>query len=167
MTGKWLEIRLDRWIRFTVHKALGFPSSAVVKNLHANARDTRDMGLITGSQGSPGVGNGNLSQYSWLENSVDREAWQATVHGPEKSWTRMSTHTTLETGNKGRSHWKISRGKQKVWWRNSWWTRRKYYVEWKQWMGAARKLLKQSCHELLKSCLWKHATDYQHRLALE
>ena len=99
------------------------------------------MGLITGSQGSPGVGNGNLSQYSCLENSVDREAWQATVHGPEKSWAWMSTHTTLETGNKGRSNWKFSRGKQKVWWWHSWWTRRKY-VEWKQWMGATRKLLK-------------------------
>ena len=61
------------------------------------------MGLITGSQGSPGVGNGNLSQYPCLENSMDREAWQATVQGPEKSRTRKSTRTSLETGNEGRS----------------------------------------------------------------
>ena len=34
-----------------------------------------------------GVGNGNPIQYSYLENSMDREAWQATVHGVIKSQT--------------------------------------------------------------------------------
>ena len=41
---------------------------------------------------SPGVGNGNPIQYFCLENPVDREAWQATVHGMAKSWTRQ-THS--------------------------------------------------------------------------
>ena len=36
---------------------------------------------------SPGEGNGNPVQYSCLENSLDREAWQAAVHGVVKSWT--------------------------------------------------------------------------------
>ena len=54
------------------------------KNLPANAGDTRDMGLIPGSGQSPGVGNGNLLQYSCLENSMDRGAWQATVHGSQR-----------------------------------------------------------------------------------
>ena len=35
----------------------------------------------------PGVGNGNPLQYSCLENSTDRGAWQATVHEVAKSWT--------------------------------------------------------------------------------
>ena len=55
-----------------------------VKNLPANAGDTRDAGSIPGSGKSPGVGNGNPFQYSCLENTMDRGAWWATVHGVEK-----------------------------------------------------------------------------------
>ena len=40
-----------------------------------------DVGSVPGLGRSPGEGNGNLLQYSCLENSVDRGAWQATVHG--------------------------------------------------------------------------------------
>ena len=57
----------------------------VVKNLAANAGDTRDMGLIPGSARSPGGGLGNPLQYSCLENSVDGGAWWATVHGVTES----------------------------------------------------------------------------------
>ena len=49
----------------------GFPGGTVVK---ANARDPRDMGSISGSGRSPGVGNGNPLQYSCLKNSMDRGA---------------------------------------------------------------------------------------------
>ena len=42
----------------------GFPGGSVVKNLPANAGDTRDMGLILGLGRSPGGGNGNALQYS-------------------------------------------------------------------------------------------------------
>ena len=45
----------------------------VVKNPSANAGDARDVGSIPGSGRSPGGGNGNLHQYSCLENSMDRE----------------------------------------------------------------------------------------------
>ena len=69
-----------------------FPSGAAVKNLPANAEDTRDTALIFGSGRSLGVGNGNLLQYFRLENSMDRETWQTAVHGVAKSWTRLSTH---------------------------------------------------------------------------
>ena len=54
------------------------------------ADNTRDAGLIPGSGRSPGVGSGNPLQYSCLENSLDREAWWATVHGIAKNPTRLS-----------------------------------------------------------------------------
>ena len=69
---------------------MGFPGGAVVKNLPTNAGDTRDTSLIPGSGRSPGVGNGNLFQYSYLENSMDRRSWWAPLHGVSKSQTRVS-----------------------------------------------------------------------------
>ena len=56
----------------------GFSGSAEVK---ASACNVGDLGLIPGSGRSPGEGNGNPLQYSCLENSMDRGAWWATVHG--------------------------------------------------------------------------------------
>ena len=52
----------------------------MVKNLPANAGGTRDTCLIPGLGRSPGIGNGNMLQYFYLENSMNRKAWQATVH---------------------------------------------------------------------------------------
>ena len=66
---------------------MGFPGGLVVKNPPANAGDIRDTGLIPVSGRSPGGGNGNPLQYPCLENSMDRGAWWATVHGVAKSWT--------------------------------------------------------------------------------
>ena len=59
---------------------INFPDGSVVKNLPANAGDTRDMGSIPGLGRSTGGGNGNPLQYSCLQNSMDRGAWWATVH---------------------------------------------------------------------------------------
>ena len=57
-----------------VYMYRGFPGGSVLKNLPANARETRDGGLIPpGSGRSPGLANGNQLQYS-LENSMDRGA---------------------------------------------------------------------------------------------
>ena len=63
----------------------------MVKSPPANAGNAKDMSLISGSGRSPGVGNGNPLQYSCLENSMDRVAWWATVHGVANSWTQLST----------------------------------------------------------------------------
>ena len=62
----------------------------MVKNLPANAGDIRDTGLIAGLGRSPGGGHGNPLQYSGLENSMDRRAWWAIVHGVAKSRTQLS-----------------------------------------------------------------------------
>ena len=56
----------------------------MVKNLAATAGDTRDLGSIPGSRRSPGGGHGNPLQYSCLDNSMDRGAWQSTVHGSQR-----------------------------------------------------------------------------------
>ena len=52
-----------------------------------SACNAGDLGLSPGSGRSPGEGNGNPLQYSGLENSMDRGAWWATVHGVTKSRT--------------------------------------------------------------------------------
>ena len=60
---------------------------SVVKNLPANAGDAGDVGSFPGLGSSPGGGNGNILQYSYLGNPMDRGAWQATVHRVAKSRT--------------------------------------------------------------------------------
>ena len=67
-------------------QAGGFPGGASDKEFVCSAGDTRDVGLIPGSGRSPVIGNGNPPQYSCLENSMDRRAWQASVHGIPKCW---------------------------------------------------------------------------------
>ena len=48
------------------------------------------LGSIPGLSRSPGEGNGNPFQYTYLGNPMERGAWQATVHGISKSWTQLS-----------------------------------------------------------------------------
>ena len=64
----------------------------MVKNPPANAGD---VGLIPESVRSPGGGNSNPLQYSRLENPMDRETWQATVHGVTKSRTQLNTQAHM------------------------------------------------------------------------
>ena len=62
----------------------GFPGGSDGKESVCNVRD---LGSIPGLGRSPGGGHGNRLQYSCLENSMDRGAWWATVHGVTKSQT--------------------------------------------------------------------------------
>ena len=64
----------------------------VVKNPLASAGDVGDVSSICRSGSSPGKGNGNPLQYSCLDNTMDRGAWQATVHGVIESQTQLSMH---------------------------------------------------------------------------
>ena len=65
----------------------GFQVVLVVKNLPANAGDSREVRSIPGLGRSPGEGNGNLLQYSCQGNPMVRGVWQATVLGIAKSRT--------------------------------------------------------------------------------
>ena len=70
----------------------------VVKNPPANAGGTRDMGSVLRLGRSHLVGNGYFLQYSCLENSLDRETWQATVHEvTESDMTDLCAHTHTHT----------------------------------------------------------------------
>ena len=61
----------------------------MVKNLPANAGDTRDVDLNPGSGRSPGGRHDNPLQYSRLENPIDRRTWKATVHRVANSCTGL------------------------------------------------------------------------------
>ena len=65
---------------------LGFPGGSDEKE---TAHNPGDPGLILGSGGPPGEGNGNHSSYSCQENATDREAWWAIVHGVTHSRTQL------------------------------------------------------------------------------
>ena len=58
-----------------------------------SACNAEDPGSAPASSRSPGEGNGNPLQCSYLGNPMDRRAWRATVHGVANSQTRLSTHT--------------------------------------------------------------------------
>ena len=81
---------LQAYYTYLFNHGPGFPGGSEVK---ASACNAGDLGLIPGSGRSPGEGNGNLLQYSCLENPMDRGAWWATVHGVAESRTRLSDFT--------------------------------------------------------------------------
>ena len=62
----------------------------LVKNPPAMQKTLETWVRSQGQEDSPGEGNGNLLQYSCLENPMDRGAWGATVHGVAKSRTQLS-----------------------------------------------------------------------------
>ena len=63
-----------------------FPGGSVGEESACNAGD---VGSVPGLGRSPGEWNGNPLQYSCLENTMDRGALWATVHGVTNSWTRL------------------------------------------------------------------------------
>ena len=78
---------------------MGLPTWLSVKRicLPVKAGDTGVAASIPRSGRSLVGGNGNPLQYSCLENSMDRGAWQATVHGPTKIQTRLTEHIVAIT----------------------------------------------------------------------
>ena len=69
-----------------VKLSVGFPGVSASKESSCNSGN---LGSMPGLGRSPGEGKGHPIQYSDLENSKDRGAWQAIVHGIAKSGTRL------------------------------------------------------------------------------
>ena len=74
---------------------LGFPGDSVAENPPANAGDVGDACLIPESGRSPGGRNSNPLQYSCLDNTLDRGAWWATVHGVARARHDQATEHAL------------------------------------------------------------------------
>ena len=66
------------------------------------------LGLIPGLGSSPRGRHGNPLWYCCLENSMDRGAWQATVHGIPNCWTQLSDFHFSLLWKKKTEHWKCS-----------------------------------------------------------
>ena len=77
----------DRFIHCLVNVHKGFPGDSDSDESACNAGDP---GSIPGLGRVPREGNGNPLQFFCLENSTDREAWQATVHRVRKSLTLLN-----------------------------------------------------------------------------
>ena len=81
---------LSNWVEPNwKYQAMDFPRGSDRKEFACNAVD---LDSIAGLERSPGEENGYPLQYSCLENSMDRGAWWATVHGVTKSWTGLSNY---------------------------------------------------------------------------
>ena len=91
-----------------------------------------DMGLIPALGRSPGGGHGNPLQYSCLENSMDRGAWQDAIHSAEKNRTRLSYWTT--------TYWKYSK--------NTYWIRVYFPISFSIWESKVKVKVAQSCPTL-------------------
>ena len=86
------KLSLENLDKYKYH--LVFPGGSDGKESSCNAGN---LGLIPRLGRSPGEGNGYPLQYSGLENSMDRGAWWAIVHGVAKSWTWLSDfHITFK-----------------------------------------------------------------------
>ena len=75
-------VNKDRLINST-----SFPGVTSDKEIPAHTGDVRDVGSIPELGRAPGEGHGNLLQYSFLENPIDRGAWEAALHRVAKTRT--------------------------------------------------------------------------------
>ena len=92
----------QRWLeQETVSKKVLSGTGRISPNPPANAIDTGDVDSFPSLGRFPGGGNDNPFPYSFLENSMERGAWWATVHGVAKSQTQLTTcgHEETKTRN--------------------------------------------------------------------
>ena len=97
--GSWADPQTHRPVDHSTISSQA-PRWCSSKNPSAKEGDTRDVGSIPGSRRSPGVVNGNPLQYSCLKNSLNRGAWQATVHEVTKincDWAHTSPPPSPES----------------------------------------------------------------------
>jgi len=89
LSSSWRSGHRKRKFQSSNHMVGASQMVLLVKNPPAKAADIRDTRSIPGLGRSPGGGNGNPLRYSCLENPMDREAWQDTVHRVTKSQTQL------------------------------------------------------------------------------
>ena len=92
------------WLTCGFVSLQGFPGD-LVKNLPANAGDVSSN---PGVGRSPGEGNGNPLQFSYLGNHMDRGAWWATIHGVVK-WIGLGDQTTSTQKHVSKADLRVSR----------------------------------------------------------
>ena len=93
-------LSFQSYFQRVLHNRVGskdFSGNSVVKNTAANVGNA---GLILKWGSSPGTGNGDLLQCSCLENSIDRGAWWAVLHGVTKSEHDLVTEHVKHVGSK-------------------------------------------------------------------
>ena len=99
-----------KWCKWThLQNRNRIPRQPSGKESSCQFRWWRDVGLIAGLGKLPGIGNDNPLQYSCLENSMDRGAWQATAHGVAKSWVQLSTNAQNRAGQQPQT-WRTNAG---------------------------------------------------------
>ena len=81
-----------------------------MKNPPAKAGDAEDKGSIPGLERSPRGGNSNPFQYSRLENTMNRGAWQATMRS-QRDWTQLNNSASMHQSKKKRSKLRENTGK--------------------------------------------------------
>ena len=79
----------------------GFPGSSTVKTLPPSAGDAGEVDLIPGSGRASGEGNGNPLQCSCLENPMDRGAWWAVAHAPQRVGQNLETSMHARINGRG------------------------------------------------------------------
>ena len=98
----WIVVMVAKHCECTTVYWMSIQYFTAVKSLPINAGDARDPGSIPGLGRSPGVGNGNPRQYSCPENSMDRGAWRAIVHGVRHEWATERKDTWKKNFKTGR-----------------------------------------------------------------
>ena len=116
-----------------------------VSDSKESACNPGDTGLIPGSRRSLGEGNGNPLQYSCLENSMDRGAWRATVHGVTVSdtvrdWThaQLQSKRWLDEGEWPRRLWSLGCLTRSLQWWSFWLLRETHWNRQRNW-GSERR----------------------------
>ena len=77
-------------LKHNMFKGWDFADGSADREFACSTGDSQDAGSVPELRGSPGGGNGNPLQYSFLDNPMGRGTWWATVHGVARSWTRLS-----------------------------------------------------------------------------
>ena len=95
ISQEWKSLSALKWRNFYWLKNIYifkhcYVSSLIAQTVKESSCKAGDLGSMPGLGRFPGEGNGYLLQYSYVENSMDRRAWQATVHEVTKSRTRLT-----------------------------------------------------------------------------